>query len=45
VYFKVAEGWEQRRLHDGGELHNFVFTSLLILSQELYRVYFEVVEG
>lgn len=31
----------QRRSHDGGDLHNFILISLLILSKELYRVYFK----
>jgi hypothetical protein len=35
----------QRRSHDGEELHNFVLISLLILSQELYRVYFKDVDN
>ena len=35
----------QRRSRGGGDLYNFVLISLLILSQELYRVYFKDVEN
>jgi hypothetical protein len=35
----------QGRLYDGKDLHNIVFTSLLISSQELYRSYFKDVDN
>jgi hypothetical protein len=39
------DGRGGQRSRDGGDLYNFLFTSLLMLSQKLYRVYFKDVDN